>query len=122
MKRVFWILLAIAVAVAVFGWNPFSSYRDTSGLLADEDTEMSALSVTWRSDRDGVIGTGVPDETGLVSTLVDAPSAGTHTVTLSVIDEADLQCSDVISLVVNSAPSAFAVHIDPRQSAPYLAC
>ena len=38
MKRVFWILLAIAVAVAVFGWNPFSSYRDTSGLLADEDT------------------------------------------------------------------------------------
>lgn len=40
MKLVIWVGVAIAVAIAIFGWNPFSSYRDTSGLLADGYTEF----------------------------------------------------------------------------------
>ena len=40
MKRAIWVGLAIAVVIAIFGWNPFSSYRDTSGILADGYTEF----------------------------------------------------------------------------------
>ena len=40
MKRAIWVGLAIAVVIAIFGWNPFASYRDTSGILADGYTEF----------------------------------------------------------------------------------
>lgn len=34
-KRVILIVLLVIAVVAIFGWNPFSSHRDTSGVLAD---------------------------------------------------------------------------------------
>lgn len=39
-RRVMIIVLALALAFAIFGWNPFASYRDTSALLGDERTEF----------------------------------------------------------------------------------
>lgn len=32
-KRTFWIAALLAMMVAIFGWNPFSAHRDTSGVL-----------------------------------------------------------------------------------------
>lgn len=34
-KRLLWIMLLAILTVAIFGWNPFSNHRDTSGVLAD---------------------------------------------------------------------------------------
>ena len=35
MKKALSISLVVAVWVALFGWNPFSSYRDVSGIISD---------------------------------------------------------------------------------------
>lgn len=34
MKKILWGLVGLAVFIALFGWNPLSAYRDTSGVLA----------------------------------------------------------------------------------------
>ena len=35
LKSAVWVSVFVVAAVAIFGWNPFASYRDTSGILAD---------------------------------------------------------------------------------------
>lgn len=34
-KRVIGLVAMLAITIAIFGWNPFSSYRDISGILVD---------------------------------------------------------------------------------------
>jgi hypothetical protein len=40
LKSAVWVSVFVVAAVAIFGWNPFASYRDTSGILADGYTEF----------------------------------------------------------------------------------
>lgn len=40
MKKPIALLTALGVAVAIFGWNPFTPYRNTDGVLTDRYTPM----------------------------------------------------------------------------------
>ncbi|MEP2990566.1 MAG: hypothetical protein ABJN65_08600 [Parasphingorhabdus sp.] len=40
MKKFIWMIALIALTVALFGWNPFSANRDTSGVLGDGYSDL----------------------------------------------------------------------------------
>lgn len=42
MKRVILIAALLAVTFAIFGWNPFSAHRDTSGILSEGYSDFEA--------------------------------------------------------------------------------
>ena len=57
-----------------------------SGLVFDADQGAETLSVAWSSDLMGLLGEVTPSAEGDVSLTVDELSAGTHGLTLSVLD------------------------------------
>ncbi len=58
------------------------------GTVVDDETEANLLRVTWESDIDGVLTTGNPDSSGFTA-VGRRLSEGTHTVTLTAIDDED---------------------------------
>ncbi len=74
-------------------------------LASDVDVEPDWLSVVWRSDKDGDIGTSTPTSDGDVTFAYGALSVNTHTITMVVTDEAGGSCSTAITYTVGTAPS-----------------
>jgi len=70
----------------------------------DLDQDPASLEIVWTSDIDGDLGLSTPDSAGgviLQSTL----TAGSHLVTLQVVDERGAVCSDYVLLDVSTVPS-----------------
>jgi len=83
-----------------------------NGSVTDAEDPPEALSATWFSDLEGPLGAPVPNAGGHVSgnvTLV----AGTHNLTLTVLDTGGLSHSDTVSLHVNGPPTLGGVSIGP---------
>ncbi len=74
------------------------------GRVGDVDIGAPALTVTWTSDKDGLLGTSLPDSIGDVVLSTATLTSGTHTVSLTATDELGLVCSDFIQLIVSSPP------------------
>jgi hypothetical protein len=62
------------------------------------------LTVAWRSDLDGDLGTSTADSDGTVSFAWASPSAGTHTLSLLVTDELGVPCTTSIRHTVGTPP------------------
>lgn len=74
------------------------AYTDTisfQGEVTDLETDTELLDVTWKSDRDGVLAITNPDSSGFTA-VGTTLSVGTHTVTLSALDEELKEGSDAI--------------------------
>ncbi|MES2641108.1 MAG: hypothetical protein V4850_16590 [Myxococcota bacterium] len=84
-----------------------------SATVADDSTASDALLLTWESDLDGVLDTTPADGAGVAGFDAAWLSVGTHTVTLTVTDEAGLSTSASAWFVVNGLPTAPTVAIDP---------
>ncbi|MDP2311291.1 MAG: hypothetical protein Q8P41_00185 [Pseudomonadota bacterium] len=84
--------------------------------VADDSTAADALLLAWESDLDGVLDTTPADGSGVAGFDAAWLSVGTHTVTLTVTDEAGLSTTASAWFVVNGLPTAPTVEIDP--SAP----
>ncbi len=86
---------------------------DVTVVATDATDPEDALTATWSSDLDGVLGSGSPDSGGDLSFTLSDLSAGSHTITVEVEDTAGLSATDTLSLTVNGLPSAPVVSISP---------
>lgn len=85
--------------------------------VADADTSLDQLAVTWTSDKDGDLGTSSPASDGAVVFTTDALSVDAHTVSMHVDDGDGGTCSALVVVTVASGvdlpPSAPSVVITP---------
>ncbi len=78
------------------------------GVVQDQQDAPDRLTASWSSDRDGLLDEAVPDSTGRTSFAVMDLSAGTHVISLQVLDTDGEVGEDWVSLVVerfNTEPS-----------------
>ncbi|MBK7759959.1 MAG: hypothetical protein IPI35_26860 [Deltaproteobacteria bacterium] len=75
-----------------------------SGLVFDADQAAETLSVAWSSDLMGLLGEVTPRAAGDVSLTVDALTAGTHALTLSVLDAVAASCEAEVLYSVGIPP------------------
>lgn len=69
------------------------------GTVGDVETDTELLSVTWSSDRDGVLGSGAPDSSGYTAGGV-VLSEGVHVLTLTVVDADAKEGTDSVAVTV----------------------
>ncbi|MBM73790.1 MAG: hypothetical protein CMK59_00200 [Proteobacteria bacterium] len=74
------------------------------GLVDDEDIASNELNVVWSSDKDGEIGSSVPNSTGGVSFPYSDLSVNTHVISMTVNDEVGAACVADLIYTVGSAP------------------
>jgi len=72
--------------------------------VADPESPLDLLDVSWQSDRDGALADSIPGSDGEISFTTRELSLGTHAVTLQVFDEAKATCSDTITYTVGGGP------------------
>lgn len=75
------------------------------GIATDEEIESGDLNVSWISDQDGLLGTGLVNSDGSVSFTYADLSSKTHTVQFSVEDELGSTCSASIIVSVGTPPT-----------------
>ena len=78
------------------------------GVVVDQGTPASNLRVTWTSSESGLLFDGAPDdEAGNTRFLWEAPEAGQHRISLSVIDGAGVSDTAFVDVTVigNTAPT-----------------
>jgi hypothetical protein len=74
------------------------------GWASDDVDAPGALSVTWSSDKDGVLGTSKPDSDGSVVLSTAALSHDTHQVSMVVGDKGGGLCTASVTRTVGTAP------------------
>ncbi len=77
---------------------------DLVAFVEDADQPAEELTVSWRSDADGLLGTPTPETSGDVSLAVSTLSAGPHTLTLTVEDEREERCTDTVAVIIGTPP------------------
>ncbi|MBN2798254.1 MAG: hypothetical protein JXX28_03840 [Deltaproteobacteria bacterium] len=75
------------------------------GVVGDADQSAGSLVVSWTSDAQGSLGAVVPDSEGNVSVTTSSLGERTHRVTLKVVDDKGLDCTDDVLYTVGSPPS-----------------
>ena len=83
------------------------------GRLTDDRDLPASLAVTWHSNLDGQLATATPNESGFVDFEATGLTAGNHLVTLSAIDTEGKVGQATVAFVVNGAPLAPTVLIEP---------
>ncbi len=73
--------------------------------VSDADIAADSLTVTWESDKDGLLGTSTPDTAGNVVLSLGTLSDDTHRVTLTVSDERGATCVAAITYTVDTRPT-----------------
>ena len=86
------------------------------GMVTDQESQGNQLSIEWTSSLDGALYTGQPSSQGATQFSTDMLSAGVHSVTLSSTDPSGLNADDMISLRVNTPPTAPTVAITPTSA------
>ncbi len=71
----------------------------------DPDIAENQLEVSWTSDQSGLLGESTPSSGGDVAFATADLAAGTHIITLEVLDEVGGSCTDIVVVNVGSGPS-----------------
>ena len=71
----------------------------------DVDIPEDMLSASWRSDKDGELGTSSVNSDGSISFPFSELSVNTHVITLSIADEVGATCTSSVTYTVGTAPS-----------------
>jgi hypothetical protein len=71
--------------------------------ISDADQAVEDLTVEWRSDIDGLLGSAIPDSSGVATLVWDAStqSSGDHTITATVYDFCEHESSDAVQVCQN---------------------
>ena len=73
--------------------------------VSDVDVSSDMLDVVWSSDKDGDIGTSVPNSAGGVSFSYADLSVNTHNISMTVTDEVGATCTVTTNYTVGTPPS-----------------
>lgn len=76
-----------------------------AGTMSDVDINSELLAVTWTSDKDGELSSGMADISGTYVFDISTMSLNTHQVTMTVTDEMGLQCTDTIQYSIGTPPT-----------------
>ena len=76
-----------------------------AGTMSDVDIDPELLTVTWTSDKDGELSSGMADPTGTYTFDISTMSLNTHQVTMTVTDEMGLECTDTIQYSIGTPPT-----------------
>jgi murein DD-endopeptidase MepM/ murein hydrolase activator NlpD len=77
--------------------------------VSDPDVSADMLTITWESDKDGVIGNSTPDTDGFVSFRIQDLSTDIHTISLRASDAFSGTCSDSVVYTVQASPPSIAM-------------
>jgi len=83
------------------------------GQVDDDHDALDTLLVQWSSDVDGPLDDAPANAVGVISAEVSV-SASNHELTLSITDSAGLECTDVVYVVTNGAPTTPGIAFDPN--------
>ena len=75
------------------------------GLAEDPDGSNDSLQVEWYSDKDGLVGTSLPDSAGAVDFSTADLSNDTHTISMRVEDSYGATCIANVVVLVSTPPS-----------------
>ena len=86
-----------------------------AGIVGDLESPRETLSVQWLSDLSGLLHQGQANEAGSTTFVRDDLLAGTHTLTLVVVDEGGKATETSREFVINGPPSQAQVRIEPAE-------
>jgi hypothetical protein len=86
------------------------------GSVLDEVSSPEALTVSWSSDRDGVLDELIPSALGRVTSEIAGLTLGAHVLSLEATDEHGGTCVVTRQIVVDTAPSVSFVAPGPDQT------
>lgn len=75
------------------------------GTVSDADHALSDLTIEWVSDKDGLLGTSIADNIGLVNLTTSSLTSNSHAITLRVTDPEGDVCTSNVLYSVGSPPS-----------------
>ena len=75
------------------------------GTVSDADHDVGELSISWFSDKDGLIGNSIANSNGDVVFNTDTLSSNSHVVTLQVFDPEGAVCTSNVLYSVGSPPT-----------------
>lgn len=75
------------------------------GQVSDPDVPSNQLTVTWESDKDGILGTSTPTGDGTVRFPYSSLSVNTHIISMKVSDAFGLDCESTALVIVDSPPT-----------------
>ena len=81
-----------------------------AGTATDPNIPNEELSVTWSSDKDGILGTSTPSDNGDVLFSNSNLSINSHIITMLVEDEKGASCSSSLEYTINSPPTINIIH------------
>lgn len=84
--------------------GPEGSLVIFEGETSDPDGNNADLLVQWISDKDGLMGTSLPDNSGQVSFASSSLSVNTHTISIRVTDPSDALCVSNVIYSVSTPP------------------
>ncbi|MCC6624826.1 MAG: hypothetical protein IT385_26490, partial [Deltaproteobacteria bacterium] len=82
--------------------------------VADPDSALASLEVTWESSLDGALGVARPTATGLARLTIDTLTIGAHEITATVRDEGGRSAAMTVAMIVNGAPAIPVVTLSPE--------
>ncbi|MBM74903.1 MAG: hypothetical protein CMK59_05845, partial [Proteobacteria bacterium] len=97
--------------------GPLGETVTFTATATDPDVDNSLLTVEWNSDKiEGVLGNSTPTSIGEVLFSFSDLTVETHTITMTVRDEKEALCTDLVSYTVGTPPS---VSIDSPTTGTY---
>ena len=94
--------ITIPSDAAVFNEDDAVTFAGTASDPNEDD--LSRLSASWESNRDGVLNTDAPDSSGLMSFELSELTPGDHVIQLVVQDDGELSCADTLSMSIRANP------------------
>jgi hypothetical protein len=83
----------------------FGAPVSLEGMVEDGNQDVTSLTVTWVSDKDGTLGTSTPDSAGAVVFNTSALTAQTHELSMVVDDGRGGACSAAVTYIVGTPPT-----------------
>ncbi len=82
-------------------------------VVSDSDQDASLLTIDWDSSIDGSFSSESANSNGVATFTEDGLTAGAHTLTVTVTDDAGATATDTVSFVINGLPSQPNVSLSP---------
>ena len=95
----------------------YGQFISVDGLVGDPESGMERISITWSSDKDGILGGGGPLQDGSSNLTLSSLSLNTHLISMRVEDDAGGLCIDTLLLSITSPPNIIVA--SPAQSSTY---